>query len=83
MRRGESQPVEYELPDLVERIRGIQPKDRLTVLVAVAGRGGSGKTTLAQRLANALGDANVVHTDDFARPGVSLAGSGPAFVSKL
>lgn len=35
-------------------------------IVAVDGRGGAGKSTFAGRLAVALGDAPVVHTDDFA-----------------
>jgi hypothetical protein len=35
-----------------------------TRLVAVDGRGAAGKTTFAARLAAALGDAPVVHTDD-------------------
>jgi uridine kinase len=70
MRTGESDQFEHELPELVDRIRDLQPKDRQTVLVAIAGRGGSGKTTLAQQLADALGDATIVHTDDFARPGI-------------
>ena len=40
------------------------------VLVAIDGRGGSGKTTLATFLAGAIPDTTLVHTDDFARPGV-------------
>lgn len=36
------------------------------VVVAVDGRSGAGKTTLADALARAAGDAQVVHTDDFA-----------------
>ncbi len=35
-------------------------------LVAIDGPGGAGKSTFAARLATALGDAPVVHTDDFA-----------------
>ena len=37
-----------------------------TKIVAVDGPGGAGKSTLAAHLAAALGDAPVVHTDDFA-----------------
>jgi uridine kinase len=35
-------------------------------LVAIDGPGGAGKSTFAARLADALGHASVVHTDDFA-----------------
>jgi uridine kinase len=45
-------------------------RERLTTIVAIDGLGGSGKSELAARLADALGDARVVHTDDFARPNV-------------
>lgn len=38
------------------------------VLVAIAGRGGAGKSTLAATIARRLGGAQVVHTDDFAGP---------------
>lgn len=36
-----------------------------TVLIAIEGFGGSGKTTIAQRLKEALGDAYIVSIDDF------------------
>lgn len=42
-------------------------------LVAVDGRGASGKSTFASRLAAALGGAPVVHTDDIASHEVPLA----------
>ena len=35
-------------------------------LIGIDGCGGAGKTTLAKRLSTALGDAPVIHTDDFA-----------------
>jgi uridine kinase len=37
-----------------------------TRVVAVDGHGGAGKTTFAERLAAALGGAQIAHTDDFA-----------------
>ena len=37
-----------------------------TRIVAIDGPGGAGKTTLASQLTEALGGAQVVHTDDFA-----------------
>jgi uridine kinase len=39
-----------------------------TVLIAVDGRAGSGKTTLADDIAGAVAKAVVVHIDDFAGP---------------
>jgi uridine kinase len=47
----------------------LEPVDRKTVLIAVDGFGGSGKTTIAQWLAGRLGGTRVC-SDDFARPGV-------------
>ena len=51
-------------------------RDRLAGLVGtrwvgIDGKGASGKTTLAGRVAEALPDAVVVHVDDFARPSVA------------
>jgi len=43
-----------------------------TRVVAVDGPGGAGKSTLASRLSSALGDAPVIHTDDFASWDVPL-----------
>jgi uridine kinase len=43
----------------------VPPRGMVTRVVAIDGHGGAGKTTLAARLAEALG-APVVHTDDFA-----------------
>ena len=54
---------------IADSIREREPRGRKTRIVAIDGLGGSGKTELARRLAAALGDAVVVHTDDFARPG--------------
>jgi uridine kinase len=45
--------------------------ERRTVLVAVDGHGGSGKSTFAERLAAQGENARVIHTDDFANLGVT------------
>jgi uridine kinase len=44
------------------------PRKRATLLLAVDGCGGSGKSTFAQRLQQALPDAEIVHGDDFYLP---------------
>lgn len=49
---------------LQKLISKINPKNN-TVMIAIDGRGGAGKTTLANFLAVKLG-AEVIHTDDFA-----------------
>ena len=36
------------------------------ILIGIDGGGGSGKSTLAKKLAEALGDATLIHLDDFA-----------------
>jgi uridine kinase len=59
------------MPELVESIAAIQPRGRLTRIVAIDGRGGSGKSELADRLSRRLDASHVVHTDDFARPNVA------------
>lgn len=57
-----SKPV--ELARAVAAIRGLQDEAR-PVLVGVEGYGGSGKSTFADQLCDALGDADVVRVDDF------------------
>ncbi|MBA3252426.1 MAG: hypothetical protein H0T66_19465 [Geodermatophilaceae bacterium] len=53
--------------DLAAHIRSTPPPTAMPVrLVAVDGPGGAGKSTFARRLAGALDDAPIVHTDDFA-----------------
>ena len=54
------------LPRLAALIPGLPPSCGPVRLVAVDGHAGSGKTTLAARLAERLGGAPVVHTDDLA-----------------
>jgi len=56
---------------IVDAITRVRPNARLTRIVAIDGYGGSGKSELADRVANTLDGAVVVRTDDFARPNVS------------
>lgn len=39
-----------------------------SALIGIDGLGASGKTTLARRIAQALGDAVIIHTDDYYKP---------------
>lgn len=50
---------------IAEKILQFQPALQGPVLIAVEGFGGAGKTTFAAMLAKSLGDAYVVHMDDF------------------
>jgi len=53
--------------EVVDRVEhSVAPGQMLTRVVAVDGQGGAGKSTLAGRLAASLGDAPIIHTDDFA-----------------
>lgn len=54
--------------DAVTLVRTAPPRCGRTRLVAVDGPGGAGKTTFAARLARALDDPPVVHSDDFYLP---------------
>lgn len=49
---------------IAEQVLATQPRCGSTRLVCVDGPAGSGKTTLAAALADALGGASVVHMDD-------------------
>ncbi|WP_329577839.1 hypothetical protein OG500_07170 [Kitasatospora sp. NBC_01250] len=55
-----------ELTALADRLRALPPSCGAVRLVAVDGHAGSGKTTFAGRLSEALGGAPVVHLDDLA-----------------
>jgi uridine kinase len=55
------------LQRLIDRIVAAPGHPTMTTkVVAIDGPGGSGKSTLAARLSPGLGDAPIVHTDDFA-----------------
>jgi uridine kinase len=55
--------------ELLVSARALKPLGRKSVLIAVDGFGGSGKTTLAEWLVDRLGGTRVC-SDDFARPRV-------------
>jgi uridine kinase len=58
---------------IVAAIRAAVPPPGMTTrVVAVDGPGGAGKSTLAARIAEGLGGAQVAHTDDFASWDVPL-----------
>lgn len=60
-------PVAISRQELADRIGELTPHGKRTVLVAIDGCGGSGKTALAQWLAKQLGGITVC-SDDFAHP---------------
>ena len=64
------------LGELVDRVVAVG-SPRRPVVVAVNGHSSSGKTTLAGRLAAALPDAAVLHTDDLATDEGVFAWDGP------
>ena len=57
-----------ELTVLVRDVVAARPNR--TVWIGIDGFGGAGKTRLAVALASSIGDAPVVHVDDFAGPAV-------------
>jgi uridine kinase len=57
-------PILECVPDLATRIMVASPRCGSTCLVCIDGPPGSGKTTLAGALSEALGGAPVVHMDD-------------------
>jgi uridine kinase len=55
------------IDDIIEAVRAKQaPAGMATKIIAIDGPGGAGKSALATRLAEELGNAQVLHTDDFA-----------------
>jgi uridine kinase len=79
-------PVVETFGTLAARVRDLNPSDGLTRLVAVDGRAGSGKTSFAQRLADAVRSAGsavaIVHTDDLSSH-TDFYGWVPALVSDV
>jgi uridine kinase len=56
--------------EVIERIRAIRATGSQTVLVAIDGHGGAGKSTLAWRIRDQLDQVTVVGLDAFSRPTV-------------
>ncbi len=58
------------IADVVGRIKGVRRSKPGTVLVAIDGAGGAGKSTLAASVARQVDNSYVICLDDFARPSV-------------
>ncbi len=56
--------------DVVDRVRKLWHRKQGTVLVAIDGPGGAGKSVLAALIAEQVGSSRVIHLDDFASPSV-------------
>jgi uridine kinase len=63
-------PSQVAASDIVKHIETLRRGKPGTVLVAIDGAGGAGKSTLAASIAQQLDDSCVIHLDDFARPSV-------------
>ena len=65
--RVPSGEVRVSVDAIARRVLAGGPRGSMPLRVlAIDGHGGAGKTTLAERIAAALGGAPIVHTDDFA-----------------
>lgn len=64
--RNSPAPADSVVDDLAARLRRLPPSCGPVRLVGVDGHAGSGKSTFAGRLADALGGASVLHLDDLA-----------------
>lgn len=59
--------MKSSIDDIVQVVRTKPAPDGMaTKIIAIDGPGGAGKSVLARRLAEELGGAQVLHTDDFA-----------------
>jgi hypothetical protein len=67
---GETEAVGWRVVtvlDAVRQLRAASPEvSGRPRVIAIDGRGGAGKTTLAERLCEVVPDAAIVHTDDVA-----------------
>lgn len=67
---GETKATRWQVVavrDVVERLRGASPGGAgRPRVIAIDGRGGAGKTTLAERLRGAVPGSAILHTDDVA-----------------
>ncbi|MFI6481825.1 uridine kinase [Nonomuraea sp. NPDC050663] len=67
---GETEAVGWRVVTVLDAILRLREASPSVVgrprVIAIDGRGGAGKTTLAERLRAAAGDSAVVHTDDIA-----------------
>jgi uridine kinase len=64
-------PETVAVAETIERIRALRSSQSGTVLVAIDGHGGAGKSSLAGRIWGALDNVTVVCLDAFSRPTVS------------
>ena len=63
-------PELVSVPGVVERIKKIRRGKHGTVLVAIDGAGGAGKSTISASIADQMGTSCIICLDDFARPSV-------------
>jgi uridine kinase len=64
-------PETVSVVESIERVRGVRGSRTGTVLVAIDGHGGAGKSSLARRIRDALDDVTVICLDAFSRPTVT------------
>lgn len=54
-----------DIVSVAETIKVLSAQYAHTILIGIEGFGGSGKTTISKHLSQSLGDAHVIHIDDF------------------